>query len=139
MPKEEKPNPAGAPSGPNRSSSSHFDLSSFAVDSAALEIRFPMALTIWDRVGHLWRAIQEKWPEITPISSEPNRTDFRAGKTRLTVELEAARIGTIDPERSLEEFSKESRDFVRLITQHLQITTYKRVGFRLVYFKEFRS
>jgi len=115
-----------------------FDLSSFAVDSATLEIKYPMALPLWDKAGELWGAVQEKWPEIVPITVDPRKTDFHIGKTRLTVEFEAARISVVAP-RSLEEFFKDSREFIRVVTQELQVSTYKRVGFRLVYFKEFKS
>lgn len=98
-----------------------------------------MALGLWDEAGRLWKAIQEKWPDMVPIIVDPRKTDFNAGKIRLTVEFEAARIASMDPERSLEKFFKDSREFVRLVTQHLDVPTYKRVGFRLVYFKEFPS
>jgi len=116
-----------------------FDLASFELETCTLEIRYPFALTLWDSAGQLWKAVQEKWPDIAPISADPKKTDFQVGKRRLTVEFEQARIIDVEPGKSLEQFSKDSREFVGLITRHLQIPTYKRVGFRLLYFKEFKD
>lgn len=115
------------------------DLSSFELESCTLEVRYPFALALWDRSGQLWKAVQEKWPELSPIHVEPTKTDFRVGNTRLVVEFEQARIVVFEPERSLDQFLKDSKEFVRITTQYLQIATYKRIGFRLVYFKEFKD
>jgi hypothetical protein len=116
-----------------------FDLSSFALESSTLEIRYPFALNLWDRSGQLWRAAQEKWPEIVPLLAEPKKTDFKNGNARLVVEFEQARFSVVEPERSLEQFFKDSREFIGITTRYLQIATYKRVGFRLLYFKEFKD
>src|SRR5208337_2226122 len=70
----------------------HFDLSSFTLEQCVLEARYPQALTLWDRAGALWRAIQEKWPEIRLVSAEPAKTSFQDGKAGFVVELKAARI-----------------------------------------------
>src|SRR5208337_2471987 len=50
-----------------------------------------------------------------------------------------ARIVAFEPEKSLDQFFKDSREFIRLTTHHLQVSSYKRVGFRLLYFKEFED
>jgi hypothetical protein len=139
MPKGEKAEPVAAREVAGGLAGGSLDLSSFAVETAALEIRYPMALALWDRSGQLWKAVQEKWPEIVPITVDPRKTDFYIGKTRLTVEFEAARISATDPERPLDGFFKDSREFVRLVTQYLDVPVYKRVGFRLVYFKQYKS
>lgn len=115
------------------------DLSSFELENCTLEVRYPFALAIWDQSGQLWKAIQEKWPDIAPIAVDPRKVDFQTGKTRFTVEFEQARITVVEPEKSLEQFFKDSKEFVRLTTHHMQILTFKRVGFRLLYFKEFKD
>lgn len=118
---------------------SALDLSSFALESSTLEIRYPFALALWDRSGKLWQAVQQRWPDIVPLFADPKKTDFKTGKSRLVVEFEQARFATSDPHRSLEQFFKESKEFIELATGHLDIATYKRVGFRLLYFKEFKD
>jgi len=94
---------------------------------------------MWDKSGQLWKSIQEKWQDLVPVYVEPRKTDFQVGNNRLQVELEQARVISVDPERSLEHFARDARDFIKLTTDHLHISVYKRVGFRLVYFKEFKS
>src|SRR5712692_8650488 len=117
----------------------NLDLSSFGLENCTLEIRYPFALALWDKSGQVWKSIQEKWPEITPFHVEPMKTGFQLGKSRLQIEFEQAKIMSVEPERSLDQFSRDAKEFVRLTTQHLQISLYKRVGFRLVYFKEFKD
>lgn len=116
-----------------------FDLSSFTLENCTLEIRYPFALALWDRAGQLWKAVQEKWPDISPLFVDPKKTDFKTGNSRLVVEMEQARFTTLSPDRSLEQFFKESKEFIDLTTRYLHIATYKRVGFRLLYFKEFKD
>lgn len=123
-----------------RESPSRFlDLSSFELESVTLEIRYPFAYSLWDEAGQLWKAIQDNWPDIVPIFVDPKKTDFRRGDTRLTVEMEQARIIELRPEKSLKQFLDDSREFIRMTTRCLQISTYKRVGLRLIYFKEFND
>jgi len=114
------------------------DLASFNLEQATLEIRYPIALQLWDKCGSVWELIREKWAgiDIVPSHAEPSRTIFRAGKNTLTIEMEAARITTPYPDRSLDEFGKSARDFVTAVVQGLKIPHFKRVGFRPVYFWE---
>jgi|SRR5579859_2498820 len=121
------------------SKASPFDLSAFELENCTLEVRYPFALALWDRSGQLWTAVQEKWPDITPTFVEPRKTDFQVGKNRLTVEFELARITTVDPGKSLDQFFLDAKDFIPIVTKHLHVTTFKRVGFRLIYFKEFKD
>ena len=136
MPTKEQPVDA---SDKGRSSAPPFDLSSFQLEQAVLEIRYPVALALWDESGALWRSVQAKWPEIQLTHAEPVKTAFRIGKNALNVETELARITAVTPERSLEDFSATAKEFLGMATQHLQVSLYKRVGLRLVYFKEFKD
>jgi hypothetical protein len=120
-------------------SAPHFDLSSFTLEQCVLETRFPQALTLWDNAGALWRAIQEKWPEIHLVAAEPAKTSFQDGKAGFVVELKAARIIVLDSAKSMEELAKMGRDFFKLTALHLQLSLYDRLGLRLIYFKEFKD
>jgi hypothetical protein len=123
----------------DRPSLTPFDLSSFQLEQAVLEIRYPLALSLWDKSGALWRSVQGKWPELRPTHAEPMKTAFQAGKNALKVEVELASVTSVKPERSLEEFSAMTKEFFSMTTQHLEISLYKRVGLRLIYFKEFKD
>lgn len=112
------------------------DLGSFKLQQATLEVRYPIALQLWDRAGAVWQFIQEKWPQIILTHAEPAKTVFRAGKSALLIELENARITTHAPEKSLDEFGKDARAFLTAVVQELKIPVFKRMGFRPVYFLE---
>lgn len=122
-----------------RSSVAPFDLSSFQLELGVLEIRYPLALGLWDKSGALWRSVQGKWPDLRLTHAEPVRTQFQIGKNALKVEVESASVTSATPERSLEEFSTMTKEFFTMTTQFLQISLYKRVGFRVLYFKEFKD
>jgi hypothetical protein len=133
-----KEHPAGKPVDVH-SSVTPFDLSSFQLEQGVLEIRYPLALALWDKSGALWRSVQEKWPDLRITHAEPTKTAFQIGKNALKVEVELASLTSVNPERSLEEFSAMTKEFFAITTQYLQISMYKRVGFRLIYFKEFKD
>ncbi len=116
-----------------------FDLSSFTLEQCVLEARFPQALALWDNAGALWRAIQEKWPEIRLIKAEPAKTTFQDGKTGFVVELQAARITILDSAKAIDELARIARYFFKLTAAHLQLSLYERLGLRLIYFKEFKD
>ena len=116
-----------------------FDLSSFTLEQCVLETRYPQALALWDSSGALWRAVQEKWPDMHLVKAEPAKTSFQQGKTGLVVELQAARIIVLDSAKSTDELAKIGRDFFNLTALHLQLSIYERLGLRLIYFREFRD
>ncbi len=114
-------------------------LAAFKLEQATLEIRYPTALELWDKAGTVWRSVQEKWPDISLVRAEPARTDFRSGKNSFAIELEAARIVASMPDRSLDDFGKDAKLFMAAVVQTLRIDVLKRIGFRLVYFREYNS
>jgi hypothetical protein len=116
-----------------------FDLSSFKLEQGVLEIRYPLALPLWDKSGVVWRSVQGKWPELRLVHAEPMKTAFQVGSTALKIEVELASLTSVNPERSLEEFSVMAKEFFTIATQHLHLSVYKRVGFRLLFFKEFND
>jgi hypothetical protein len=116
-----------------------FDLSGFPLEQITLEIRYPLALTLWDHAGALWRAVQEKWPDFNLVTAEPAKTVFQAGKTAFVVEVKAARIISLDANKSMEEFSTIAREFFRLTALHLRVALYERLGLRLIHFKEYKD
>jgi hypothetical protein len=132
---------AVSPAATKLSAKPDFDLSSFEMDGSTLEIRYPRAFAMWDRSGQLCNAFQEKWPDMVPVSVDPQKIDFHVPgrKIRLSVAFERAHIIGVDPAQPMERFFEESKEFIQLTTSHLGITTYKRVGFRLRSFKEYKD
>jgi len=135
-PREEAPKKEQPPTG---SDSERWDLSSFRLEQCVLEIRYPLALSLWDSSGAMWRSILEKWPDLKPVTADPMKTNFQRGKTGFIVEARAARVNSIEPEDSVETLSKTAKEFFGLATQYLQISLFERLGLRLIYFKEFKD
>jgi hypothetical protein len=115
------------------------DLSSFTLEQCSLEARYAVALLLWDRAGALWRSIQDKWPDIHLVTADPTKQAFQTEKTGFVIELQAARITTMDSHKSLTELSGIAREFFKLAAKHLQISLFTRLGLRLIYFKEFKD
>jgi hypothetical protein len=122
-----------------RSRVTPLDLSSFRLEQGVLEIRYPLALALWDKSGALWRSVQSKWPELRLTHAEPMKTAFQIGTNSLKAEAELASLTMVKPDRTLEEFAAMTREFFAMTTQYLQISLYKRVGLRIIYFKEFKD
>ena len=116
-----------------------FDLSSFALEQSVLEVRYEVALALWDSAGALWRSIQDRWPEIRLVTADPTKQAFQSGKTGFVIELQAARITNMDSNKPLSELSKIAREFFKLTAMHLQTSLFTRLGLRLIYFKEFKD
>jgi hypothetical protein len=112
-------------------------LSSFKLEQTTLEVRYAPALALWDKAGSVWQLIQERWPEITLVTAEPAKTVFRFRNTTFFIELESARLTTFGPEKSLDGFRNDGRQFLAAIVQELRIRLFKRIGFRSVYFREY--
>jgi hypothetical protein len=122
-----------------RSSVTPLDLSSFQLEQGVLEIRYPLALSLWDKSGALWMSMQRKWPDLRLAHAEPMKTQFQIGSSVFKAEAEMASVTSVNPERSLEELSTMTKDFFATTTQYLQISLYKRLGLRVLYFKEFKD
>jgi hypothetical protein len=107
-----------------RSSVTPLDLSSFRLEQGVLEIRYPLALALWDKSGALWRSVQGKWPELRLTHAEPMKTAFQIGKNALKVEVELASVTMLNPDRSLEEFSAMAKEFF-VMTTHEQFYPFR--------------
>jgi hypothetical protein len=115
------------------------DLSAFAIEQLVLEVRYPLALNLWDNAGSLWQAVREKWPDLNLVAAEPAKTTFQMGRTAFVVEIKAARIVSVNPTQSVDEFSTIAREFFRLTTVHLHVSLYERLGLRFIYFKKYKD
>lgn len=121
-------------------SASASSLSGFKLEKAVFEVKYPHAWLLWDRAGAIWNGVRQKWHELPlkSILAEPSRCVFRMGtEMDLAVELEASRIVSYSPSLSLERPAEVARDLVELLSQMLELTTFSRVGLRLIFFQEF--
>jgi hypothetical protein len=105
---------------------------------ATFEVRYDNSYFLWDRAGVIWTKITSLWPDLKIERIEPSITTFKLeNKYQLSVNLDKAYIVDLKPSSSLKEFMEKANDFIRLISQTLEIINFTRIGFRLIYIKNF--
>lgn len=116
-------------------------LSAFKFERVVFEVRFPTAFLLWDRAGAIWKEASAAMADLKLVSAEPAKTTFRRGDNfEYVVELEAARIiAHRPPDLKLSEFTGASETLVELLTRHLEVSVFSRVGLRFLFFKEFED
>lgn len=126
------------PDSPQTEKRSVLSLDTFKFERAVFEVRYPLALLLWDRSGQLWTDAMEKWPGLVLVMAQPDKTVFKAEPSlEMTTEIGAARFIQHWPKLPLKEFAESSKSFFDLVTGHLEIRTLSRVGLRLIFFREF--
>lgn len=115
-----------------------FDLSQFTLRQAVFEIRYKEAYLLWDRAGQLWEAANNKWPNLKWVDIKPAKQLFKLNDTyELNVELSKAHLSDTKPSSSLKNFIEHSESFLNLATQTLNISEFTRLGFRLIYIRDY--
>lgn len=105
--------------------------SEFEPFSAAVEIRFDHAYLLWDRAGALWAEVRRTLKDLEPVQGSPNQTVFRIGRRwQFACEMERARVIDQQPDRSVEEIASKAHALFDGIRRVLEVSTYKRIGFR---------
>lgn|GEM_PF-1316387 len=114
------------------------DLSTFKLLSATLEVRYEKAFRLWDYSGRLWAKVANMWPNLKIGTAQPNVSTFSLDERyQLSVALDKSHIGDTAPISSLKDFTEKTKDFVKVISQSLEIEYFTRVGFRTVFVKVF--
>jgi hypothetical protein len=116
------------------------ELSDLTLESAAFEVRYDLAMLHWDRAGALWSEVQKKYPSLEVAQATPAHTAFTVQERyELTVELLKAHIVAQAPLGNLDDFFGIADSFISILINQLEITDFKRVGFRHTYSREFAS
>jgi len=113
-------------------------LSDLKLKHATMEIRYNDAFLIWDNAGLIWSRISSKFNDLKMIKAEPMVTSFKVDDHfELAVKLDRAHLIDLKPNSNLKEFIETSEVFINLVAKSLEITEFTRVGFRLIYIKQF--
>ncbi|MCP4051297.1 MAG: hypothetical protein GY730_11405, partial [bacterium] len=114
------------------------DLSHFKIRQAILEFRYSTAYLLWDRAGLIWNKISSELHNLKMIKAEPATTTFISdNRYELSVKLDKSHFTDMKPCSGLKDFFKYSESFFSLVTNTLGISEFTRLGFRLVYVKNF--
>ena len=114
--------------------------SKFNIQRAVFEFRYEQALRLWDRSGAIWGALCELWSEMEQDEIKPDSQSFHVGdQFELKVSLGSASIIEHRPKSGLEDFLKAAERFSSVVVNNLNISTYKRLGFRTIYHRKYDS
>lgn len=112
-----------------------FDISSFRLDSAVLEIRYDNSFLLWDRAGSIWNSFTKKHPELKIEQAEPNKQRFTDGKSfEYQIETNRAHVSEKRPSSALDKFKNFSDHLCSAVSKEMEIEVFERVGFRIQYF-----
>lgn len=118
------------------------NIDEFKLWSVSFEIRYDDAYTIWDNIGRFWNTIKESWPNMELARNpSPVVTHFYIDN-KFEIALETGKIYIIqhhNVDSELKEFTKLVDAIVSIAQEMFNISTYKRIGFRPVFFKEYDS
>lgn len=105
---------------------------------ATIEIRFNDAYLLWDRAGFIWSEANSKFPNMKPVTVTPNEVKFMSdNRFEFSLNLDKAHIIDTRPSPSLKELQEHAEYFIDLVTDSLSLNIFSRIGFRLIYQKNF--
>lgn len=117
---------------------SKLELSHLKLSQATLEIRYDNAYILWDRTGLVWSEVSSIWSDLKMVEAKPMVSTFILNdRFELAVKLDRAHFIDMKPTSSLKEFIELSEIFIDLVSKSLEIKKFGRLGFRLIYNKQF--
>jgi hypothetical protein len=115
-----------------------WDLDTWKITQAILDLRYDFAFSLWDRAGAFWNAASDQWDELSIQEAAPNKTNAALGnRFTISVMTERANITNYLPTQPLDGFIDKTATFTDLLEGHLDVEVYNRIGFRIKYFKPF--
>jgi hypothetical protein len=112
----------------------------FKLFNATFEVRYDNAYILWDSAGKIWSEVGKKFNKMTLEKAEPNVTSFLVDdRFKASVLLDKFYIIDVAPQSSLKDFISASDVFAGIVSKFLEIKVFTRIGFRLVFLKEFAS
>lgn len=109
----------------------------FRVVNAVCELRYENAYLIYDRTGTICREAQTFFTNGTVSNAAPAQTIFQADEGSFVLEVSQCRFSTTKPDKSLERFAQHCKTFFNSATIHLDVRVFTRVGFRVIFRKDF--
>jgi hypothetical protein len=118
--------------------SNSLDLSSFKKKSITFEFRYEPAYLLWDRAGAVWSNLKQNWANLQVIDAKPNLTSFRVGEEfALEIGIDKAHI-TFFGLKHLD-VAEPFEQFLYIVRKTLELKTYSRLGYRVIYEKKFKT
>jgi hypothetical protein len=114
-------------------------ITDFKTTYAVCELRYENAYLIFDRTGQVCREAQASYTHCNVTSAAPNMTIFQADEGAFVLELSQCRFSTNRPDASLEKFAAHCKMFFDSVTIHLDVRVFTRVGFRILFRKDFKD
>jgi uncharacterized protein (TIGR04255 family) len=114
-------------------------LSDFRLSQAVLEARYLNGFLHWDRAGAIWMEMTTKhYPALKMVKAEPGQSMFRLeDRYELGVQVDKLSVHAHNPHSTLKEFSEIADQFGSTVLRFLELEEYTRIGFRVIYLKEF--
>jgi hypothetical protein len=109
----------------------------FKLLNAVCELRYEDAYLIYDRTGVICREAKEFYTNGSVSGAAPAQTIFQADEGSFVLEMSQCRFSTTKPDPSLEKFAMHCKKFFNSAATHLEIRVFTRVGFRVVFRKDF--
>jgi hypothetical protein len=118
-----------------------FDLSFFKINQANLQIIYPNSFSLWDNSGKIWDKVKHKYPEMKSFEDPaPNKTTFNIDKNNLfSVAINNLTVGSVFPISNLDNFIEKCLFIYKICLDELHFNLIERLGFRLIYSKEYPS
>ena len=112
-----------------------FDINSLILEQVAFEVRYEQGYLYWDNCGKIWKDIFAKHPELKAGNVNVESATLVLEGEELTLNFSPTSIAiTQKYPNSLKAYSEISDSVINIISKHLQIETFTRVGNRFFYF-----
>lgn len=108
-------------------------LSDFQLRRVVCEVRYEDAFLLFDRTGAIFHSLKQSFTNLKVTNATPTSSTFESKEGTIVVEIGQSRLVS-DRVTDFEKFGEACRKFFSDITSHLEITSFTRVGLRLVYF-----
>jgi hypothetical protein len=108
-------------------------ITDFKLNQVAVEGRYEDAYLLFDATGAISREMKLKWPETRLNEASPQKTLLRVGSDAFTIQITQATLVSAKPDPSLQQFGENAEWFFRLLEHHLKISSYTRLGFRVIF------
>jgi hypothetical protein len=116
------------------------DINELSLMSGVLEFRYAPRFVIWDKIGGFWADILANSPDATVKHADPNKTVISISPTlEGTVAIDRAHLSTIASQPDLSVLKKFAKRFTADLVDKLDISVFTRIGFRTIYFKNFKE
>src|SRR5262249_38644931 len=109
----------------------------FKLRRAVCEVRYKSAYLIYDRTGQIVHSLQESFTNLSVLNAEPNQSSYTSEEGTLALEIGQSRFSATKLDSTLGTFSKHCKTYFDTVADALDIRVYTRVGFRIIFRREF--